>query len=456
MGTKSETVEETKEQVVDDISDEIEVTEKDLEEKKLAELRAKLAAKKAKQEGEEVPAKIIAEKTRSIRFGIIGSGQAGSRIAERFHKLGYPAIAVNTARQDLEYIQMPTANKLLLEHGLGGAAKELDIGLTAAEMHKDAINELIYNRLADAQLLLFCTSLGGGSGAGSAEVIVDLLSAMERPVVVITVLPMSSDDAQTKHNALVTLAKFTKYAEQRKIDNLIVVDNARIETIYSDVGQMNFFEVSNQAIVDPIDQFNTLSSMASDVKGLDPTEFGKLFTDGRGLTVYGMMKVPNFSEDTALAEAIFDNMNSSLLASGFDLKQARYVGTIFVANAKVWSQIPSAATNYAMSMVNDVCGNPLGVFKGIYTVDSDEDVVKVYSMFSGLGLPDARIGQLKQEAKERMAAAEQKDEQRSIALKLDAGEETISAAEAIKKRIQAKKSSFGKLHNNAVIDRRRK
>jgi cell division GTPase FtsZ len=455
MGTKSETVEEAKENVVDDISDEIEVTQEELEQKKLADLRAKMAAKQAKP-GEEMPAKIVAEKTRSIRFGVIGSGQAGSRLAERFYELGYPAVAINTARQDLEHIKMPHSNKLLLDHGLGGAAKELDIGLAAAEMHRDAINELVHDRLSDAQLLLFCTSLGGGSGAGSAEVLVDLLSAMERPVVVITVLPMSSDDAQTKHNALVTLAKFTKYAEHRKIDNLIVVDNARIETLYADVGQLNFFEVSNQAIVDPIDQFNTLSSMPSSVKGLDPTEFGKLFTDGRGLTVYGMMKVPNYAEDTAIAEAVIDNLNGSMLASGFNLKQARYVGTLIVANKDVWAKIPNAAINYAMSMINDVCGNPLAVFRGIYTVDMDEDVVKVYSMFSGLGLPEARITQLKQEAKERMAAAEEKDEQRNIALKLDAGEETISAAEAIKKRIQAKKSSFGKLHNNAVIDRRKK
>ena len=298
---------------------------------------------------------------------------------------------------------------------------------------------------------------GGGSGAGSAEVIVDILSKMERPIGVITVLPMSTDDSQTKANAVITLAKFAKMAQAKKIDNLIVVDNAKIESIYSDVGPLNFFNVSNQAIVEPIDMFNTLSSMPSAVKGLDPTEFGKLFTDGQGLSIFGTMTVANYTEDTAIAEAVIENLSGSLLATGFNLKETRYAGAIFVANKKVWDKIPNSSVNYAMSMVNDCCGNPLGVFKGIYTLDDmEEDVVKVYSIFAGLGLPAERVQQLKNESKDLAQANKQKDEQRNLSLKLDTGvEETVSAADAIKKRIEDKKSSFGKLHNRAVIDRRK-
>src|SRR5690606_35320628 len=151
------------------------------------------------------------------------------------------AIAVNTAAQDLKFIELPEQNKLLLEYGLGGAGKDLEIGYAAAETYKDQINELVNKRLGNNQLLLLCTSLGGGSGAGSAEVLVDILANLGKPVAVITVLPQASDDAQTKHNALVTLSKFAKMAQNKLIDNLILVDNARIEAIYSDVSQMDFF-----------------------------------------------------------------------------------------------------------------------------------------------------------------------------------------------------------------------
>ncbi len=411
-----------------------------------------LARLRARKEAKEMPKPV--EKVTSIKLGVVSSGQAGSRLSEGFYRLGYPAIAINTATQDLEHIAIPPENKLHLNYGLGGAAKDLEIGRAAADAYRDQITELVESKLDTAELLLFCTSLGGGSGAGSAETIIDILSAVGKPVVVITVLPSSTDDSQTKSNALVTLSRLTKLIQSNKIHNLIVVDNAKIETIYSDVSQLNFFKVSNRAIIDPIDAFNTLSSKPSSVKGLDPTEFGKLFTDGQGLTIYGEMDVRNYEDPIAIAEAVMDNLNGSLLASGFNLKQSRYVGVIFAASEKVWGKIPNSSINYAMAMVNEACGSPVGVFRGIYTVDSADDSVKVYSMFSGLGLPESRIDQLKTETKELTKVNAQKDEQRNLSLKIDTGDDTLSEADRIKQRISAKKSAFGKLTGNA-IDRRR-
>ena len=84
-------------------------------------------------------AKIVSGKERSLVLGVLGSGQAGSRLAEAFYKLGYDSVAVNTAMQDLKFIDIPDSNKLLLEYGLGGAAKEVEIGKAAAESHRGEI-----------------------------------------------------------------------------------------------------------------------------------------------------------------------------------------------------------------------------------------------------------------------------------------------------------------------------
>jgi hypothetical protein len=281
------------------------------------------------------------------------------------------------------------------------------------------------------------------------------MSSTGKPLVVMTVLPMDTEDAQTKANALETLSKLSKLTQTKKVSNLIVVDNAKIEAIYQDVGQMDFYGIANKAIVDPIDIFNTLSSMPSSVKGLDPMEWGKLFTDGEGLTVYGELTVDNFSEETAIAEAVVNNLNGNLLAGGFDLKQSRYVGVIITANKETWAKIPSSSITYAMAMVNDQCGSPKGVFRGIYTVDSPDPVVKVYSMFSGLGLPDSRVAQLRKDAQELTQNVKGKDEQRNLSLNLDTGtNETVSAAQKIKEKIAAKSSAFGKLVGG-VVDRRK-
>jgi cell division GTPase FtsZ len=439
------------EELVDDMTNENEEKE---QQDKLAALKAKSQAKQQEKEG-KMASKIVAKKERSLNLGILGSGQAGSRIAESFYKLGYDSVVVNTAMQDLKFIDIPDSNKLLLEYGLGGAAKEIEIGRAAAEAHRGSILDLVNDKLANSQVNLLCLSLGGGSGAGSCETLVDLLSELGKPLVVITVLPMDTEDSQTKSNALETLSKLAKLTQSKKVNNLIVVDNAKIEAILHDVSQVDFYGTANKAIVDPIDVFNTLSSMASSTKALDPMEWSKLFIDGEGISVYGEFSVDNYQEDTAIAEAVINNLSGNLLAEGFDLKQSKYVGFIIAANKTVWSKIPASSVNYASSMINDLCGNPKGVFKGMYIVDSLEDTVKVFSMFSGLGLPAGRIEQLKSETKELQSKAKNKDDSRNLTLQLDTGtSETVSAAQKIKEKIAQKSSAFGKLMGG-VVDRRK-
>lgn len=452
MGATSTIEESVTEKVVDDISNVEVKKEESVDQNVLAALKAK---SQAKQQESKMANKIVAKKERSIALGVLGSGQAGSRLAEAFYKLGYDCAVVNTATQDLKFIDIPDSNKLLLEYGLGGAAKEVEIGKAAAEAHRGSISQLIADKLPNSQVNVLCLSLGGGSGAGSCETLVDILSATGKPLVVMTVLPMDTEDAQTKSNALETLSKLAKAAQAKRINNLIVVDNAKLESIYSDISQVEFYGVANKAIVDPIDVFNTLSSMPSAVKGLDPMEFSKLFIDGEGLSVYGELTVDNFEEETSIAEAVVNNLNSNLLAGGFDLKQSRYVGVIITANKETWAKIPSSSITYAMAMINDQCGTPKGVFKGIYTVESPDPVVKVYSMFSGLGLPDSRVAQLRKDAQEHMQTVKGKDEARNLNLNLDTGtNETISAAQKVKDKIAAKSSAFGKLVGG-VVDRRK-
>jgi cell division GTPase FtsZ len=458
--TKTETLD--REEIVNDINDKPQV-----DEEKLAALKARAAQKRAEEEAakaestpqeEEVPPRIVEDRQRSIRFGVIGSGQAGSRLAEQFFSLGYPAVAMNTAPQDLEHIKIPEQQKLLLDFGLGGAAKDLSIGYDAADAYRAAINNLVHKHLADTQVFIFCTSLGGGSGAGSVEVVVDLLAQLGKPVVVLTVLPKASEDAQLKHNAWQTLSKFTKMFNDGKIDNIITVDNAKIESLYSDVGPFNFYSVSNKAIVEPLDVFNTMSRRRDEgVKVLDSTEFGKLFIDGKGFTTYGTMTVEDWEDnEMAIASAIVESLKGNLLASGFDIRQARYAGFMLVAPESVWNKIPASALDFAQHMINDTCDSPLAVFHGVYREDIGDEVVKVYSMFSGLGLPDERVDQLKAEAQQKMATAQRKDEERKIHMKVDVGEETTNKVDEIKRKIKQKASSFTKLHGGAIQDRRKK
>jgi cell division GTPase FtsZ len=459
MVTQSKIEKLNQEEIVNDIET------PQVDEEKLAALKARAAQKRAEEAKEKetnetkeevMPPRIVEEQQRSLRFGIIGSGQAGSRLAEQFFALGYPAVCMNTAPQDLENIKLPERQKLLLDFGLGGAAKDLSIGHDAADAYRAAINQLIQRHLSDVEVFIFCTSLGGGSGAGSVPVVVDILSQLEKPIAVLTVLPKASEDAQLKHNAWQTLSTFTKLFTAGKIHNIIAVDNAKIESLYSDVGPFNFFQVSNKAIVEPLDVFNKMSRRPDEgVKVLDSSEFGKLFMDGKGFTVYGVTSVPDYEDEMAIASAILESLKGNLLASGFNIRQARYAGFMLVAPDRVWNKIPSSSLHFAQSMILDTCEGVVP-FHGIYKEESEDDCVKVYSMFSGLGLPEERVNQLKAEAQLKMGVAQRKDDERNMTIKVDVGEESTNQVEDIKRRIQQKASSFTKLHNAAVQDRRKK
>jgi cell division GTPase FtsZ len=450
MTVKNSKISSNKEVLVDDISNEEKTTSEDtaIDQDKLAALKLKMAKK---NEGEVV----VEVKKRSIKIGVIGTGQMGSRLAQTFFNRGYEAVAINTAQQDLEHIKIPEANKLFMDFSLGGASKDKSIGGAAAEAYKDQISDLIYKKLSDTQVFIVTTSCGGGSGAGSLPTIIDILQTTERPIVVIACLPMTNEDAQTKANSLETLSELAKFVQNKKISNLIVVDNMKLEVLFSNVSQMDFYSVANETIVDILDKFNTMSSCASSIKSLDSMEFAKIITNSGGLTTFGNLVIPNYTQDTSIAEGIIESLNSNLLCGGFDLKKSKYVGVLICANKSVWSRVPAGSINYGMAMISDLC-NPEAVFKGIYEVDDDENVVKIYTIFSGLGLPDSRVEQLKKETQELKSKQKEKNESRNLDLNINTGSDDISStADKIKQQIAAKKSAFGKLAQGAIIDRRK-
>jgi len=108
-----------------------------------------------------------------------------SRVAEQFNDLGYPTIVANTATQDLVHIKVPEENKLFMDIGLQGAAKNMDRGQDAAEQYREEFLNLINSVLDSTQAIVVATSCGGGSGAGSLPVVIDLLQSIGKPIVVI-------------------------------------------------------------------------------------------------------------------------------------------------------------------------------------------------------------------------------------------------------------------------------
>lgn len=421
------------------------------------QLEKEFKSKEQKQE-EDMTVMLVEQQDRSVNVGVVGVGQCGSKLAEDFYKRGYSSVVINTAMQDLKPIQMPERQKLFLDYALGGAAKDLDTGAAAAEEYAEEILKHLEDNFEDNEVLLLVTSGGGGTGSGSAETMVKLMAQLDKPLAVVYVLPMSSEDTLAKHNSIQTLSKLAKMAKEDIINSLMVVDNAKIEHLYPGKSMAEFWRVANNAIVEPLHLFNKLSSTPSEYTSLDPMDFTRIFVGTGDCALYGMIEVEDYLEEDALAEAVITNMENGLLASEFDLNQTRSAGIIITGSKELLEQIPATNIEYGFAMVNKLCSEGTQVFRGVYEVP-DQDVLRVYSLFSGLGLPEERIAELKLEAERHMTAFQNKEDGRATNMSIDVGKtQAVSTTDALHKRIKSKKSAMGKIKKNSkrVLDKRRR
>jgi len=174
------------------------------------------------------------------------------------------------------------------------------------------------------------------------------------------------------------------------------------------------------------------------------------------------MEVEDYMEETALAEAVIESLDSTVLTYGFDLTQTRVGGVIITGPKETLEKIPAININYCFHMISEQT-NGASIFQGVYDVESDSDSVKIYSWFAGLGLPKDRIESLKKESKLQSAVASEKEKNRGSAMTLDLDEDQVSTvASQINRKIQKKKSGFNKLQRGggqgrpSIIDRRKK
>ena len=278
-------------------------------------------------------------------------------------------------------------------------------------------------------MLFLSMSGGGGTGSSSVDTMVELCSSTGMPLGLIYVLPKATEDAQSKKNSIETLARLAKLTSEDKISCLVVADNARIEQIYGGLGQSQFWSTANNAIVEPIHLFNSLTSQASKYTSLDPSDFGKIISCG-DCTVYGMVEVEDYMDEIGIAEAMMDSLNSNMLAEGFDLKQTRVGGVMIVGSEEVLSNLPAINIDYAFHVISEQTDGA-NIYRGVYAQEGHGNNVKIYTWFAGLGLPQDRIENLKKESEQAAATAAAKEGKRASSMNLDLGENKVTDRKSV-------------------------
>ena len=394
----------------------------------------------------------------SLKLGVVGSGQAGGRMAEVFHRFGYDACAINTAKQDLDTLSIPEARRLLIDYTISGSGKDIEIGQAAIVSNSEQVAEFVTPILGDCDVAVLTLSLGGGSGSGSAVPLVEMLSGLGKPLLVLCALPGSFDDNQSKFNAMETLGRLADFSRRSVINSLIVIDNAKIENSFPSLSPSKFWEVSNRSAIEPLHLFNTVTAIPSDLEVMDAMDLSRALLEAGNCALFGSMSVSKDEyegDDAALLSAMIRKLPDSLPADDFDLKEAQAVGILVTAKKEVLDNIPYANIAYLFKYVSDEFDSSRS-FKGIYAVspEDDSDDIKISFIFSGMGLPTRRVDELRREADKHLAKIDEKKKKTAAGMQMGAGKGTLSKADQMIAKAKQQQSAIGKLLGNK-IDRKR-
>ena len=165
-----------------------------------------------------------------MKVALIGLGQAGGRVAQAIQdadrQAGYGAVrgvlAVNTARPDLQGLDVPTmlvGGERVGGHGVG-ADNELAASIVQADV-REIMGELDGVVHPETDAIVIVAGLGGGTGSGGAPVLAKELARLyDKPVYGLGILPGRDEGAIYQRNAGRSLRTFA-----READSLLLVDN---------------------------------------------------------------------------------------------------------------------------------------------------------------------------------------------------------------------------------------
>jgi len=322
----------------------------------------------------------------AVRFGIIGAGQGGGRIASPFWGLGHRRVVlVNTTEADFQG-QQGSTKVVLPTHGgsAAGAGKDPAVGRKAIEDNGELVRDAIRDFIGDdVDRILVTVGGGGGTGTGTATGLVRIAQQfMEdngkspRSVGLIVSKPKASEGAQVQEN----FKNLMEEVKELDVSPVVVVDNGLISKRFPHLGVAKFYPVANSNLCGLFDIFNILASQVSEFQSFDKGDYESVLNAGN--LVFGMSKVSEFTTASALCDAIRNNVKKNLLGDEFDLSKATYAAGILVADRETLEDLPQAALDEAMQTLNRVLGNQIVLHQGIYP--GSKSGIHLYVMVAGM------------------------------------------------------------------------
>lgn len=332
-----------------------------------------------------------------MRFGIIGLGQGGGNIANTFSGLGFNSMAINTSQVDLDLLaNIPSNKRMLINLGVHGAGKNPEIGRSALEQHIERVAALISQTFTgDTEMILVCAGLGGGTGSGSAPLLLELLCDYGYRTGAIITIPSDTESIKTK---TVCLGAISDIAAIDKLGGVFIIDNGKSLAIPKHVGVLTRYNIINENIVSKFEVLSRLPSIASTISFDKRDLLLNLALNGCA----AMVSMPvSSSMELKTPDRFIQSIVGALTYSIFadtDISHARSVTYLFEINSSLERYINE---DFKAELASAYPNADINI--GLYLSDDDKKESKVHMLVTGLPYPQAKIMAIKEDIERREA-----------------------------------------------------
>lgn len=310
----------------------------------------------------------------SVRFGWVGAGMLGSRMAESFYRLGYEkTLAVSSDEKHLESLGLPKHQKCLWP-----AALPRRLHFAGAKDSPRSIGPDLFGRMEDVfgeevDFLMLCLSEAETQGAGLFSSLMDLLTSYAR------LLSFRRPRRTAGIFWLPALhSSFSIPAHLHKgILPMVAVgtDTHRPTPKHTDPGALDrcarLFAL-----------FNQLSAQPTPYLTFDTGDYLDVLTAG-GWTGIGHSRLWQPPDRSGISRAVRQALEQCTLGGRFSLKQTQSAACLMVGGPEMMAQTPGLpdVLLYGFDVLTALLGRAR-VHRGIY--EDQDPSLRIYILLSGL------------------------------------------------------------------------
>lgn len=317
-----------------------------------------------------------------MAIAVLGLGGAGGNMANETSILGIHSAAINFSQRDLN--SAGAVKHKLKVPGSEGVGHDRELAIELMQDHHEMVYQFVQEHFGSPSYhLVFVTfATGGGSGAGMAPILLDLLIEQmpDKTFVAAPILPCATEAPVSQANTSATMAELLKLGVC-----VLPIDNDKVSG-----GKNAQYRETNEKFAGYLFDLSTFIEKESRNGNFDRTDLVTLFRQpGIGLIAEAeIARVQSKGKTDVTPEGIATAIHNSWTASIFSIVEYDRV----TKAALIYDGQESLMNHFETDCIFRPFGRaPIDLFEGFYHEDNGG---RILTVLTGLPFPKSRFEQI--------------------------------------------------------------